>query len=73
MILQTIIIAISLALPAWLAALIVTGAYLLLAIVLAVAGVRRLSRGAKSAPEQTTETVKEGVSWARRLRASKKT
>jgi len=69
----TIIIAISLALPAWLAALIVTGAYLLLAIVLAVIGVRRLSKRAKQAPEQAKETVKEGASWARRHRGSKTT
>ena len=69
----TIIIAISIALPAWLAALIVTGAYLLLAVVLAVAGVRRLSKREKQAPEQTNETVEEGVSWARRRRGSKAT
>jgi len=69
----TIIIAISLALPTWLAALIVMGAYLLLAIVLAAVGVRRLSKRAKQAPEQKNETAEEGVSWAKRRRGSRTT
>jgi len=61
----TIVLAIDVALPAWLAALIVTVAYLIIAGVLAAVGYARLKRAGKPLPEQTIETLKEDVSWAR--------
>ena len=69
----TFVLAISVALPAWAAALIVTGAYLLIAGVLALIGVQRLSKSEKQAPEETKETTKEGVSWEKKHRGSKTT
>jgi uncharacterized membrane protein YqjE len=60
-----IILAIDLALPAWLAALIVAAAYLVVAGILVVVGITRMRRAGKPVPEQTIETIKEDVSWAR--------
>lgn len=60
-----IILAIHLALAAWLAALIVGAAYLLLAGILVLVGAARLRQAGKPVPEQTIETIKEDVSWAR--------
>jgi uncharacterized membrane protein YqjE len=60
-----IILAIHLALAAWLAALIVGAAYLLIAGILVLVGVARLKQAGKPVPEQTIETIKEDVSWAR--------
>jgi len=48
-----------------LAALIVTLAYAAGAAVLALAGRDRIKRGMPPAPEETVETVKEDVEWAR--------
>lgn len=61
----TIVLAIDVALPAWLAALIVTVAYLIIAGVLCAVGYARFKRAGKPIPEQTIETLKEDVSWAR--------
>jgi uncharacterized membrane protein YqjE len=61
----TIILAIHVALAAWLSALIVTAAYLLIAGILAAVGIARLRRAGKPVPEQTIQTLKEDVSWAR--------
>lgn len=60
-----IILAIHLALAAWLAALIVGAAYLLIAGILILVGAARLRQAGKPVPEQTMETIKEDVSWAR--------
>jgi high-affinity Fe2+/Pb2+ permease len=60
-----IILAINVALPAWLAALIVGIAYLIIAGVFVSVGMARLRRAGKPLPEQTIETIKEDVSWAR--------
>lgn len=49
----------------WLAALIVTAVYGLLAGVLALLGKSRLSRATPAVPEQTMETVKEDAQWAK--------
>jgi uncharacterized membrane protein YqjE len=49
----------------WVAALIVTVVYTAIALALASAGRDRLKAGAPPAPEQTVETVKEDVQWAR--------
>ena len=48
-----------------LAALIVTLVYAAIAGVLALAGKKKLKRGLPAAPEQTVETVKEDVQWAK--------
>lgn len=48
-----------------LAALIVTFVYAAIATALALAGRTRLKRGMPPAPEQTIETVKEDVKWAK--------
>jgi len=53
------------AMDAWLAALIVTVVYGAIAGVLAVTGRDRVKEGMPPAPEQTVETVKEDVQWAR--------
>jgi uncharacterized membrane protein YqjE len=47
------------------AALIVTVVYTAIATVLALGGRTRLKRGMPPAPEQTIETVKEDVQWAK--------
>ena len=60
-----LIIALDKAMPLWLAALVVTLAYAALAGVLAVMGKQRASRIGKPVPEQTIETVKEDVRWAK--------
>jgi uncharacterized membrane protein YqjE len=54
----------------WLAALIVTVAYLLVAGGLAVTGRSRLRRAGPPVPQETIETVKEDVRWAKTRRHS---
>jgi uncharacterized membrane protein YqjE len=49
----------------WVAALIVTVAYAAIAAVLAIAGRERVKQGMPPAPEETVETVKEDVQWAK--------
>jgi hypothetical protein len=49
----------------WVAALIVAVVYGAIAAVLAVAGRDRVKKGMPPAPEQTVETVKEDVQWAK--------
>jgi uncharacterized membrane protein YqjE len=49
----------------WVAALIVTVAYGAIAAVLAMKGRDRVKKGMPPAPEQTVETVKEDVQWAK--------
>jgi len=53
------------AMDAWLAALIVTVVYGAIAGALALNGRDRVKEGMPPAPEQTVETVKEDVQWAR--------
>jgi uncharacterized membrane protein YqjE len=48
-----------------LAALLVTLAYVALAGAIAISGKERLKRGLPATPEQTVETVKEDVQWAK--------
>jgi uncharacterized membrane protein YqjE len=60
-----IILALDAALPAWLAALIVAAVYGVIAAVLAVQGRDRVKQVTPLAPEQTIETVKEDVEWAK--------
>jgi uncharacterized membrane protein YqjE len=50
---------------AWIAALIVTLAYAAGAAVLALQGKEKVGEGSPPVPEQTIETVKEDVQWAK--------
>ncbi len=59
----TMVLALATALDAWLAALIVAGAYLLLAAVLGLVGRARMAKATPLAPTQAIESVKEDVAW----------
>jgi len=61
----TLILVLDLFLPTWLAALIVTVAWLAGAAVLGLFGKNKVQEATPAAPEQTIETVKEDVSWAK--------
>ena len=61
----TVILALSLAMKGWLAALIVTVVYGAIAGVLALAGKSNVSKGVPPVPEQTVETVREDVEVAK--------
>ncbi len=61
----TFILLLDLVMPAWLAALIVTLVYAGVAGVLALRGKDRISAAGPPAPEQTIESVKEDVQWAK--------
>jgi Flp pilus assembly protein TadB len=60
-VLATIILALSLVLEPWLAALIVALVLLVVAAVLALAGKKSLEKGVPPTPERTTENVKQDV------------
>jgi uncharacterized membrane protein YqjE len=67
------ILALAIVVPAWAAALIVTGVYGLIALVLVLLGVKRLKAATPPAPTQTIETVKEDVEWLKsRTRSAKR-
>jgi uncharacterized membrane protein YqjE len=53
------------AMDLWVAALIVTVVYGAIAAVMAMTGRDRVKQGMPPAPEQTVETVKEDVQWAK--------
>jgi uncharacterized membrane protein YqjE len=53
------------ALHVWLAALIVSAVYLALAGVLALIGKKRVSQATPPIPEETVESVKEDLQWAK--------
>jgi hypothetical protein len=59
------ILALDLVLPAWLAALLVAVVYGAIAAVLAMRGRAKVKQAVPAAPEQTIETVKEDVKWAK--------
>jgi hypothetical protein len=59
------IAALSTAMATWLAALIVAVVYAAIAAGLALAGRARVRKATPAAPEQTIETVKEDVQWAK--------
>ncbi len=66
------IAALALAMPVWAAALIVTIVYGIVVAVTALRGKKQLS-GASLVPEQTAQSVKEDVEWAKtRAQSSKK-
>jgi uncharacterized membrane protein YqjE len=60
-----IVLLLSKAMDAWVAALIVTVIYAAIAGALALMGRDRVRAGMPPAPEQTVETVKEDVQWAK--------
>ncbi len=61
----TIILALSMAMDGWLAALIVTAVYGALAGILALQGKNKVQEATPPVPEQATESVKEDVQWAK--------
>ena len=66
------ILALDAAMPAWLAALLVAVVYGAIAAVLAVQGRNKVKQATPPVPEQTIETVKEDVQWAKtRMRSDK--
>ncbi len=69
----TIIAALDRAMALWLAALIVAVVYGIVAAVLAQRGKRKVQEVGAPVPEQTTESVKEDVQWAKtRMRSGRK-
>jgi uncharacterized protein YacL len=68
-----IILALDLAMAAWLAALIVAVVYGAVAAVLGMRGKEQIQRATPPVPEQTIETTKEDVEWAKtRARSAKR-
>ena len=67
------ILALDLIMPAWLAALLVAVVYGIIAFVLVKQGQARLKQATPPVPEQTIETVKEDVEWAKTQMRSDKT
>jgi len=59
--LATVILALALVVPAWLAALIVTVVLFVVAGVVATAGRKQVSQATPAAPERTIENVKQDV------------
>jgi len=68
-----LILALDAAMPAWLAALIVAVVYAAVAAVLALRGRAKVQQAVPPVPEQTIETVKEDVQWAKTQMRSDKT
>ena len=67
------ILALNAAMPAWLAALIVAVVYGIIAFVLVKQGQAKLKQATPPMPEQTIETVKEDVEWAKTQMRSDRT
>jgi Flp pilus assembly protein TadB len=67
------ILALNAVMPAWLAALIVAVGYGIIALVLVKQGQARMKRATPPVPEQTIETLKEDVQWAKTQARSAKT
>lgn len=65
-----LILALNHAVADWLAALIVTAVWAAVAGVLALRGREKVQEATPLAPEQTVETVKEDVQWAKTQRQS---
>jgi uncharacterized membrane protein YqjE len=68
-----VILALDAVLPAWLAALIVAVVYAAVAAMLALRGRAKVQQAVPPVPEQTIETVKEDVQWAKTQMRSDKT
>ncbi|MDQ2817437.1 MAG: phage holin family protein [Candidatus Eremiobacteraeota bacterium] len=59
------ILALSLRMDAWLAALIVAVVYGIVTAILAMTGKKKFQQAGPLVPQQTAETVKEDVQWAK--------
>jgi len=59
------ILVLDIAMPAWAAALIVTAVYAAIAGVLFLRGKRRVQEMGSPAPQQTIESMKEDLKWAK--------
>lgn len=59
----TAILALALILPGWLAALIVTGVYALLALIAALTGKARFKQASPLVPQETIDGLKEDIQW----------
>jgi Putative Actinobacterial Holin-X, holin superfamily III len=68
-----LVLVLGLFLPSWLAALIVAVVYGAIAAVLGLRGKRKVKEATPAIPEQTVETVKEDIEWAKTQRKSGKT
>ena len=68
-----LILALDGVMPNWLAALIVGIAYAAIAGVLYLRGKQRVEEAGSPVPEQTVETLKEDVQWAKHPTTSAKT
>ena len=68
-----LILALNAVMPAWLAALLVAVVYGIIAYVLVKRGQARIRQATPVVPEQTVETVKEDVEWARTQMRSDRT
>jgi uncharacterized membrane protein YqjE len=66
------ILALNAIMPAWLAALLVAVVYGVIAAVLALRGKAKVKQATPPVPEQTIETVKEDVAWAKNQMPSAK-
>jgi Putative Actinobacterial Holin-X, holin superfamily III len=66
------ILALNAVMPAWLAALIVAVVYGAIAGILAMQGRNRIKQATPPVPEQTVETLKEDVQWAKNQTPSAK-
>ena len=64
--LMTLILALATAVPAWLAALIITAAYGAVAGVAALLGKRKVDEGTPAVPERAIDTSKEDVEHVKR-------
>jgi uncharacterized membrane protein YqjE len=67
------ILALNAVMPAWLAALLVAVGYGIIAFVLVKQGQAKIKAAGPPVPEQTIETVKEDVGWAKTQTRSDKT
>jgi uncharacterized membrane protein YqjE len=67
------ILALDAVMPAWLAALLVAVVYGIIAFVLVKQGQAKIKQATPPVPEQTIETVKEDVAWAKTQMRSDKT
>jgi hypothetical protein len=67
------ILALDTVMPAWLAALLVAVVYGVIALVVVKQGQAKLKAAGPPVPEQTIETVKEDVAWAKTQMRSEKT
>ena len=65
-----LIFALDTAMRGWLAALVVAGLWALIAGVLALTGKNKVQEATPPVPEQTIETAKEDVEWAKSQKSS---